>query len=151
MSSRGSLVVFATTMALGIAVAGCASGPMTRREEGLAAGAIVGAGSGAVIGAAAGDPAAGAIIGGALGAITGAAIGDAQQAREQEAYYLEQRAREQEYELARQRAEIERLRRERGEPGYRDPYEPPYSQPHGYYSERYYESRHNDDGDYYEY
>ncbi|HXC50892.1 MAG TPA: OmpA family protein [Candidatus Limnocylindrales bacterium] len=68
---------------LAVSFAGCASGPMSAREQGALGGAAVGATSGAIIGSASGDSAEGALIGGALGAITGAIVGDSVDAQRQ--------------------------------------------------------------------
>src|SRR5436853_2670226 len=91
-------------MFVGALVAGCASGPLTKREEGALGGAALGAGAGALIGHATGNTAAGAAIGGALGGLGGAVVGDQLEARDQKL-----NARDQE--LARNRELIEELKR----------------------------------------
>ena len=86
-------------------VAGCASGGLTKREEGALGGGALGAGAGALIGHAVGHTAGGAAIGGALGALTGGVVGDQLQAQDQ-------RSTAQDEELRRQRDEIEQLKRQ---------------------------------------
>ncbi|TSC73510.1 MAG: hypothetical protein G01um101470_55 [Parcubacteria group bacterium Gr01-1014_70] len=82
-------------------LAGCASGPLTKREKG----ALIGGAGGAAVGALIGKDPAGALIGGAAGALGGALVGDQLQKRENV-------DREQWYELEEQRREIDRQRRE---------------------------------------
>lgn len=69
-------------LALGVALAGCAT-PLTTREKGALAGGAIGAGAGAAIGSTTGHADSGALIGAGLGAVSGALIGDAIQANEQ--------------------------------------------------------------------
>jgi hypothetical protein len=87
---------------------GCAGGPLTTREKGAGIGALGGAAAGGIIGSAVGAPAAGALIGGGLGLGAGALVGDQLQGQEYRNY-------EQDREIRRNQAEIERLRRQRGE------------------------------------
>lgn len=62
-------------LALGIAVAGCASASPT--QKGAVAGSVLGAGLGAIIGHQSGDAGKGALIGAAAGGLGGALVGDA--------------------------------------------------------------------------
>lgn len=62
---------------------GCAGGPATTREQGVLAGAAIGAGTGAIIGSQTGNAGTGALIGGAIGGVSGALIGGAIQEQEQ--------------------------------------------------------------------
>jgi outer membrane lipoprotein SlyB len=100
-----SLAALTVTALLG---AGCAGGPLSTREKGAGIGALGGAAAGGIIGSAVGHPAAGALIGGGLGLGAGALIGDQLQGQENRDY-------EQEREIRRNQAEIDRLRRQRGE------------------------------------
>ncbi|HYC53819.1 MAG TPA: hypothetical protein VEL28_02660 [Candidatus Binatia bacterium] len=132
---RTSRSVVAATLLIGAALAGCTTA--APREEAFVAGAPIEAS---------------ASVPGAGNATVLGGIGDAQQSQAHETYLREQRAREHEYELARKRAESERRQRERGQGTYADSlYEPPYSQPPGFYSEHSYQDRYGDDGDYYGY
>ncbi|MGH7966532.1 MAG: glycine zipper domain-containing protein [Candidatus Binatia bacterium] len=105
--ARGSVVV----LALAVFLAGCASGPLTKREKGVGVGAVLGAGTGAIVGAAVGNPAAGAAIGGALGAGTGALVGDQLQGQENRQIDQQRQIEQQNYEIQRQRQELEQIRR----------------------------------------
>ncbi|RMD83230.1 MAG: OmpA family protein, partial [Candidatus Dadabacteria bacterium] len=96
--------------AFALLAAGCASGPLTKREKGAATGAAIGAGTGAIIGSTRGDAAEGALIGGAIGGLTGGLIGDQLQAQEQRQAELDRKLAEQEAELARNRELIAKLR-----------------------------------------
>jgi phage tail tape-measure protein len=87
---------------------GCAGGPLSTREKGAGIGALGGAAAGGIVGSAVGHPAAGALIGGGLGLGAGALIGDQLQGQEIRNY-------EQERQIRRNQAEIDRLRRQRGE------------------------------------
>jgi len=96
-------------------IAGCAGGSLTTREKGAGIGAVGGAVAGGLIGAAVGHPGAGAAIGGALGLGAGAVIGDQMQGQENQNYSQDADIRRNQLERDRQQAEIDRLRRERGE------------------------------------
>ncbi len=87
---------------------GCAGGPLSTREKGAGIGALGGAAAGGIIGSSVGHPAAGALIGGSLGLGAGALIGDQLQGQENRNY-------QQEREIRGNQAEIDRLRRQRGE------------------------------------
>jgi len=100
-----SLAALTVTALLGV---GCAGGPLSTREKGAGIGALGGAAAGGIIGSAVGHPAAGTLIGGGLGLGAGALIGDQMQGQENRDY-------EQEREIRRNQAEIDRLRRQRGE------------------------------------
>ncbi|HYB98460.1 MAG TPA: OmpA family protein [Candidatus Limnocylindrales bacterium] len=93
-----------------LVIAGCASGPPTAREHGMATGAILGATSGAIIGQAAGGTAEGALIGGAVGAIAGGAIGDQHDAYHRRNAPLHEDVARRDAEIARNRALIAELR-----------------------------------------
>jgi len=97
----------ALTVAALLAV-GCAGGPLTTREKAAGIGALGGAAAGGIIGSTVGAPGTGALIGGGLGLGAGALIGDQLQGQEYRNY-------EQDREIRRNQAEIERLRRQRGE------------------------------------
>ena len=96
-------------------VAGCAGGPLTTREKGAGIGAVGGAVAGGLIGAAVGHPGAGAAIGGGLGLGAGALIGDQMQGQENQNSRQDEDIRRNQLERDRQQAEIDRLRRQRGE------------------------------------
>src|ERR1051325_2925454 len=92
---------FVAAVLVSVLMIGCASGPLTKREEGA-----LGGGAGALIGHATGHTAAGAAIGGALGALGGGVVGDQLQSQDQ-------RSAAQDEELRKQREEIEALKREK--------------------------------------
>jgi outer membrane lipoprotein SlyB len=98
--------VFAAFTVAALLGAGCASGPMTTREQGAVVGGLGGAAAGGIVGSAVGHPAAGALIGGGLGLGAGALVGDQMQRQEYRNY-------DQDEEIRRQQYEIDRLRRER--------------------------------------
>jgi uncharacterized protein YcfJ len=97
---------FVAAVLVSVLMIGCASGPLTKREEGALGGGALGAGAGALIGHATGHTAAGAAIGGALGALGGGVVGDQLQSQDQ-------RSAAQDEELRKQREEIEALKREK--------------------------------------
>jgi YmgG-like glycine-zipper protein len=76
--SRWALILTMTT-----AMAGCAGGPMTTREKGVALGTLGGAAVGGAIGSAFHRPGMGAAIGAGTGLGAGALIGDYMQGQEQ--------------------------------------------------------------------
>lgn len=92
--------------------AGCASGPLTTREQGAVIGGVGGAAAGGIVGSAVGHPAAGALIGGGLGLGAGALIGDQLQAQEQRNYERDEEIRRQQYEIDRMRRDQDDYRRE---------------------------------------
>jgi len=96
-------------------IAGCAGGSLTTREKGAGIGAVGGAVAGGLIGAAVGHPGAGAAIGGALGLGAGAIVGDQMQGQENQSSTQNESIRQNQLERDRQQAEIDRLRRDRGE------------------------------------
>ncbi len=100
----------ATALGLAVALAGCASGPLTKREKGAATGAAIGAGTGAIVGSTRGDAAEGAIIGGAIGALTGGLLGDQLEAQDQRQRELDRRLQQQDAELAENRRLIAELK-----------------------------------------
>ncbi len=102
---KKSLAVFTVAALLGV---GCAGGPLSTREKGAGIGALGGAAAGGIIGSAVGHPAAGALIGGGLGLGAGALIGDQLQGQENRNY-------EQDRQIRQNQAEIDRMRRQRGE------------------------------------
>ena len=67
-----------------LALAGCAGGPLTTREQAAGIGVLGGAAVGGIVGSTVGHPGAGAAIGGGLGLGAGALIGDQLQRREYE-------------------------------------------------------------------
>jgi YMGG-like Gly-zipper len=79
--SRWALIV-----ASAAAIAGCAGGPMTTREQGAAIGALGGAAAGGAIGSAFHRPGMGAAIGAGTGLGAGALIGDYMQGKQQDEY-----------------------------------------------------------------
>ena len=96
-------------------VAGCAGGPLTTREKGTGIGAVGGAAVGGIIGSAVGSPVAGALIGAGVGAGAGALIGDQLQGQQNQSAAQNDEIRRNQLESDRQQAEINRLKRERGE------------------------------------
>ena len=102
-NKAGMLLLGGTLM-----VAGCSGGSLTTREKGAGIGAVGGAVAGGLIGAAVGHPGAGAAIGGGLGLGAGALVGDQMQGQENQNYNQDAKIRQ-------TQAEIDRLRRERGE------------------------------------
>lgn len=109
-NKAGMLLLGGTLM-----VAGCAGGPLTTREKGAGIGAVGGAVAGGLIGAAVGHPGAGAAIGGGLGLGAGALIGDQMQGQQNQSATQNDEIRRNQLESDRQQAEIDRLRRQRGE------------------------------------
>jgi outer membrane lipoprotein SlyB len=107
--------VFAAFTVAALLGAGCASGPLTTREQGAVVGGLGGAAAGGLVGSAVGHPAAGALIGGGLGLGAGALVGDQLQAQEQRNYARDEEIRRQQY-------EIDRLQRERENDYYRREY-----------------------------
>ncbi len=95
---------------LSLALIGCASGPLTKREKGAATGAAIGAGTGAIIGSTRGDAAEGAVIGGALGGLAGGLLGDQVEAQDQRQRDLDRRLGQQEAQMAENRRLIAELR-----------------------------------------
>ena len=67
-----------------LALASCAGGPLTTREQAAGIGVLGGAAVGGIVGSTVGHPGAGAAIGGGLGLGAGALIGDQLQRREYE-------------------------------------------------------------------
>ena len=98
MATRHLVVVAILAVAL---LAGCAAGPMTKREGGALGGGALGAGTGALIGHAVGHTAGGAAIGGALGVLGGVLLGDQLQAMDQRSERLEGEIHQQRHEIAR--------------------------------------------------
>jgi len=108
MKNKTFIRAFSVLTLAALLAVGCAGGPLSTREKGAGIGALGGAAAGGIIGSAVGSPAAGALIGGGLGLGAGALIGDQLQGQEYRNY-------EQDREIRRNQAEIERLRRQRGE------------------------------------
>lgn len=77
------LRVFGALTAGLLLTSACAGGPATTREQGVLAGAALGAGTGAIIGSQTGHAGTGALIGGAIGGVSGALVGGAIQEQEQ--------------------------------------------------------------------
>ncbi|TSC80054.1 MAG: hypothetical protein G01um101429_258 [Parcubacteria group bacterium Gr01-1014_29] len=96
-----------------VLLAGCASGPLTKREKGALLGGAGGAGVGALLGGGKG-----AVIGGALGGLGGALLGDQFQRREQEQWEQQRELENQQREIERQRKDLERLKRHNYYKGY---------------------------------
>jgi outer membrane lipoprotein SlyB len=83
--------------------AGCASGPLTPREQGAVIGGVGGAAAGGIVGSAVGHPAVGALIGGGLGLGAGALVGDQIQEQDRRNYERDEEIRRQQYEIDRDR------------------------------------------------
>jgi osmotically inducible lipoprotein OsmB len=98
--------------AMMLAAVGCASQPLTTREEGTLGGGALGAGSGAIIGAVVGHPAAGALIGGGLGALGGFAVGNEMQNQENQQAQTQQQISQQQQQIEEQRREMEEMKQQ---------------------------------------
>jgi osmotically inducible lipoprotein OsmB len=89
---------------------GCASQPLSTREEGTLGGGALGAGTGAIIGAAVGHPAAGALIGGGIGALGGFAVGNELQNQSNAQQQTQEQISQQQQQIEEQRRELEQMR-----------------------------------------
>src|ERR1043166_1376515 len=111
LGSTAPAVVLAGALLIG----GCAGGELSTREKGAGIGALGGAAAGGLVGAAVGHPGAGAAIGGGLGLGAGALVGDQLQGQDYRSDRQDAEIRNNQRELDRQQAEINRMRRDRGE------------------------------------
>ena len=80
---NGRILRWALIVTSAAAIAGCAGGPMTTREKGVAIGTLGGAAVGGAIGSAFHRPGMGAAIGAGTGLGAGALIGDYMQGQAQ--------------------------------------------------------------------